>query len=61
MEGISPRYVQDKISNALVNEQGEGTINLFMVLNELDKGSPPPLAHHERRAAEAVPGDHRPC
>jgi len=42
MEGISPRYVQDKISNALVNDQGEGTINPFMVLNELEKG----LRHH---------------
>ncbi|HEX6276282.1 MAG TPA: serine protein kinase [Polyangiaceae bacterium] len=42
MEGISPRYVQDKISNALVSEQGEGTINPFMVLNELEKG----LTHH---------------
>src|SRR5688500_10556741 len=42
MEGISPRYVQDKISNALVNEIGEGTINPFMVLNELEKG----LNHH---------------
>ena len=24
MEGISPRYVQDKISNALVNDVGRG-------------------------------------
>ncbi len=38
MEGMSPRYVQDKISNALVSEAGEGTINPFMVLNELEKG-----------------------
>jgi serine protein kinase len=38
MEGISPRYVQDKISNALVQEEGEGTINPFMVMNELEKG-----------------------
>lgn len=38
MEGISPRYVQDKISNALVSEVGEGAINPFMVLNELEKG-----------------------
>lgn len=38
MEGASPRYVQDKISNALVNDEGEGTINPFMVLNELEKG-----------------------
>jgi len=38
MEGISPRYVQDKISNALVQDEGEGTINPFMVMNELEKG-----------------------
>ncbi len=38
MEGISPRYVQDKISNALVSDQGEGCVNPFMVLNELEAG-----------------------
>ena len=42
MEGISPRYVQDKISNALVNSRdGAGqvtSINPFMVLNELESG-----------------------
>jgi serine protein kinase len=38
MEGISPRYVQDKISNALVSDKGEGCMNPFMVLNELDAG-----------------------
>ena len=42
LEGVSPRYVQDKISNCLVSEQGNGTINPFMVLNELEKG----LNHH---------------
>ncbi|MCA9580923.1 MAG: serine protein kinase [Myxococcales bacterium] len=42
LEGISPRYVQDKISNALVREGTEGYINPFMVLNELEKG----LSHH---------------
>ncbi len=42
LDGISARYVQDKISNALVDESGEGTINPFMVLNELEKG----LSHH---------------
>ncbi len=42
MEGISPRYVQDKISNAIVGEGDEGYINPFMVLNELEKG----LSHH---------------
>jgi serine protein kinase len=38
MEGISPRYVQDKISNALVSDKGEGCVNPFMVLNELEAG-----------------------
>ncbi len=38
MEGISPRYIQDKISNALVSDKGEGCINPFMVLNELEAG-----------------------
>jgi serine protein kinase len=55
MEGISPRYIQDKISNALVNssssrhdEDGadprypDGCVNPFMVLNELEAG----LKHH---------------
>jgi serine protein kinase len=42
MDGISPRYIQDKISNALVNDRGEGCINPFMVLNELEGG----LKHH---------------
>jgi serine protein kinase len=42
MEGISPRYIQDKISNALVSEKGEGCVNPFMVLNELESG----LKHH---------------
>ncbi len=38
MEGISPRYVQDKISNALVSDLSETSINPFMVLNELEAG-----------------------
>lgn len=37
MEGISPRYIQDKISNALVSNEAS-SINPFMVLNELDSG-----------------------
>jgi serine protein kinase len=48
MDGISPRYVQDKISNALVSDVGEGTINPFMVLNELEKG----LSHHSLITSE---------
>jgi serine protein kinase len=42
MHGISPRYVQDKISNALVAHPTERSINPFMVLNELEAG----LKHH---------------
>jgi serine protein kinase len=38
MKGISPRYIQDKISNALVNFQEDGYINPFMVLTELEGG-----------------------
>ncbi len=38
MEGISPRYVQDKISNALVREADAPCLNAFMVLNELESG-----------------------
>ena len=42
MLGISPRYVQDKISNALVAHPEAKSINPFMVLNELESG----LKHH---------------
>ena len=42
LEGISPRYVQDKISNAIVKFPEEPTLNPFMVLNELESG----LDHH---------------
>jgi len=38
MEGISPRYIQDKISSSLVLDKGEGCINPFIVLNELESG-----------------------
>ena len=42
MDGISPRFIQDKISNALVNDQFVGCVNPFMVLNEVEQG----LRHH---------------
>lgn len=38
MAGISPRYIQDKISNALIIDKGGGCINPFIVLNELGGG-----------------------
>jgi serine protein kinase len=42
MLGISPRYVQDKISNALVVNTDSTSLNPFMVMNELETG----LKHH---------------
>ncbi len=44
MQGISPRYIQDKVSNSLVSEQAQQDrmINPFMVMNELENG----LSHH---------------
>ncbi len=42
LDGISPRYIQDKISNTLVMDRDEGCINPFMVLKELESG----LKHH---------------
>ncbi len=44
MNGISPRYIQDKLSNALVSHQAQEdrTVNPFMVLNEIEVG----LDHH---------------
>jgi serine protein kinase len=42
MHGISPRYIQDKISNALVAHPEEDNLNPFMVLHELETG----LRHH---------------
>ena len=38
MDGISPRYVQDKISNSLVAELDQRCVNPFMVVNELEAG-----------------------
>jgi len=42
LHGISPRYVQDKISHALIVNKGEGCLNVFILLNELESG----LKHH---------------
>ncbi len=44
MQGISPRYIQDKLSNSLVSDQAiqEKCINPFMLMNELEAG----MAHH---------------
>ncbi len=42
MEGISPRYIQDKISNALVSDVSRRCVNPFMVVSEIESG----LTHH---------------
>ncbi len=42
LDGISPRYIQDKISNALVKNADCGCLNPFMIFNELESG----LKHH---------------
>jgi serine protein kinase len=42
MTGISPRYIQDKISNAIVAHPDEDSVNPFMVMHELEIG----LRHH---------------
>ncbi|MDQ7779983.1 MAG: serine protein kinase [Planctomycetota bacterium] len=50
MEGISPRYIQDKISNALVKAGENGCVNPFMVLNEIEEG----LGHHSLITSEEM-------
>jgi serine protein kinase len=42
MFGISPRYIQDKISNALVGDSSRTCLNPFMIMRELESG----LRHH---------------
>ena len=57
LSGISPRYIQDKLSNALVAAQqnNKGSVNPFMVMNELDSG----LKNHSLISNEDVKGDYR--
>ncbi|MCL6504568.1 MAG: serine protein kinase, partial [Pirellulales bacterium] len=55
MHGISPRYVQDKISNALVAHPEARSINPFMVLNELEAG----LKHHSLITSEETRAHYR--
>jgi serine protein kinase len=57
MNGISPRYIQDKVSNALVSRQAveEKGINPFMVLNELEEG----LSHHSLISDENLKKQYR--
>ncbi|MDD0853130.1 serine protein kinase [Halobacteriovorax sp. GB3] len=59
LEGISPRFIQDKLSNALVKYGHTGSLNPFMVFNELESGlknhslinSPDQLDHYKEMLA----------
>ncbi len=57
LDGISPRYIQDKLSNSLVTEkEGDiGCVNPFMVMNELDGG----LKHHALISSEEKRKEYR--
>ena len=55
LHGISPRYVQDKLSNALVSHPESRSINPFMVMNELESG----LKHHSLISSEELRARYR--
>ncbi len=57
LDGISPRYIQDKISNAIVNAQkiNKGSVNPFMILNELESG----LKSHSLISNEELKAEYR--
>jgi serine protein kinase len=57
LRGISPRYIQDKLSNAIVAAQqnNRGSVNPFMVMNELESG----LKHHSLISDEELKADYR--
>ena len=57
LEGISPRYIQDKISNAIVNAQqnNRGSVNPFMIINELESG----LKSHSLISNEDLKAEYR--
>lgn len=56
LDGISPRYIQDKLSNSLVNAQqgNRGSVNPFMVMNELESG----LKHHSLISSDEMKGEY---
>ncbi|RDV38468.1 serine protein kinase [Bradymonadaceae bacterium TMQ3] len=55
LTGVSPRYIQDKLSNALVSDKTESSINPFLVLNELEGG----LKNHSLISNEEERGRYR--
>jgi len=61
MEGISPRFIQDKISNALVNEEAECCINPFMVFKRTRERAQTSFAYPERRSKKEIQGNAESC
>jgi len=55
LDGISPRYIQDKLSNALVGDAIEGCLNPFIVMRELEAG----LKHHSLITSEELRARYR--
>lgn len=57
LQGISPRYIQEKISNAIIYAQqsNKGSVNPFMVMNELESG----LKNHSLISNEEVKAEYR--
>jgi serine protein kinase len=57
LQGISPRYIQDKISNSIVfaQQSNKGSVNPFMVMNELESG----LKNHSLISNEEIKADYR--
>ncbi|MCL4562035.1 MAG: serine protein kinase [Chloroflexi bacterium] len=55
MLGISPRYIQDKLSNVLVSNQEVTCVNPFMLMRELEMG----LRHHSLITSEEQRKEYR--
>ncbi|MFZ4403291.1 MAG: PrkA family serine protein kinase [Pseudobdellovibrionaceae bacterium] len=57
LEGISPRYIQDKLSNSLVAAQqsNRGSVNPFMIFKELESG----LKSHSLLSNEELKQDYK--
>lgn len=57
LEGISARYIQDKLSNALVTAQqsNKGSVNPFMVFKELESG----LKNHSLISNEELKSEYK--
>ena len=57
LDGISARYIQDKISNSIVLSQqmNKGSVNPFMLINELESG----LKHHSLISNEELKQEYR--